>query len=112
MKRFETKLAKQRRIRKQKISNLLAMFAALIIALVLFVVIMHSRNALLSKNAEYASREAELSQQLQSQEERSLSLEEYRKYVQTKKYVEEIAKNKFGMLYPDEKVFRPNESGN
>ena len=37
--------------------------------------------------------------------------EEYKKYVKTKKFVEEIAKNKFGLLYPDEIIFRSEGSG-
>lgn len=50
-----------------------------------------------------------LSQQIAEQESRSDSLDEYKKYVKTKKYVEEIAKEKFGLIYPDELVFKPTE---
>ena len=39
---------------------------------------------------------------------RSDELSEYEKYVKTKKFVEEIAKNKFGLIYPDELIFKPN----
>ena len=35
-------------------------------------------------------------------QQRQKELEEYKKYVKTKKFVEEVAKNKFGLLYPDE----------
>ena len=30
-----------------------------------------------------------------------------KKYIQTKKFAEEVAKDKFGMIYPDELVFKP-----
>ena len=33
-------------------------------------------------------------------------LNEYNKYIQTKKFVEEVAKDKFGLVYPDEIIFR------
>ena len=36
-------------------------------------------------------------------------LEEYKKYVKTKKFVEEVAKNKFGLLYPDEILIKPDD---
>ena len=31
------------------------------------------------------------------------------KYMQTKKYIEDEAKNKLGLVYPDEIVIRPSE---
>ena len=37
---------------------------------------------------------------------RTEELNEYKKYVQTKKFAEEIAKDKFGLIYPDEIIFK------
>ena len=92
MRKFETKQGRQARLKRQRRSNILAM-------------------ALDAKGREYNSRREELSQQIAEEESRSQSLEEYKKYVKTKKFVEEIAKNKFGLLYPDEIIFRSEGSG-
>lgn len=106
MRKYETKLGRQKRLKKQRRSNMIAMLAAIAVVLVLFMIVLSGRNSLKAKESEYESRRAELTEQIAREESRSQSLEEYRKYVKTKKYVEEMAKNKFGLLYPDEIIFR------
>ena len=44
--------------------------------------------------------------QLDDEQKRTDELNEYKKYIQTKKYVEDVAKDKFGLVYPDEIIFR------
>ena len=41
------------------------------------------------------------------EENRARELEEYRVYVQTKQYIEEIAKQKLGLVNPDEILLKP-----
>ncbi len=41
--------------------------------------------------------------------ERSKELEEYRIYVQTKQYIEEVAKQKLGLVNPDEILLKPKK---
>ena len=60
------------------------------------------------KNADYQAQITELQSKIDDENKRSDELSEYEKYVKTKKFVEEIAKNKFGLIYPDELVFKPN----
>ena len=50
---------------------------------------------------------AQLQEQVEEQQNRSDEIDEYKKYIQTKKFAEEVAKDKFGMIYPDELVFKP-----
>lgn len=87
------------------------MLAAIAVVFMLSIIVLNGRKVLSAKGAEYESKRIELSQQIEQEESRSRSIEEYRKYVKTKKYVEEIAKNKFGLLYPDEIIFRSEGSG-
>ncbi|MDD6797409.1 MAG: septum formation initiator family protein [Clostridia bacterium] len=110
MRKFETKQGRQARLKRQRRSNMIAMLAAIAIVFVLSIIVLNGRKSLETKGNEYESRRAELSQQIAQEESRSQSLEEYRKYVKTKKYVEEMAKNKFGLLYPDEIIFRSEGS--
>ena len=37
---------------------------------------------------------------------RSLEIEEYEKYTQTKKYIEEVARDKLGLVYEGEILFK------
>ncbi len=44
--------------------------------------------------------------QLEAERERTEDIEEYRTYTQTKRYVEEIAKDKLGLVYDGEILFK------
>ena len=61
-----------------------------------------------NKRDEYKNRIQTLEAQIEEQNERTRDLEEYEKYTKTSKYVEEVAKEKLGLVYEDEIVF---ESG-
>ena len=47
--------------------------------------------------------------QLQTEQERSEELEDQRAYMQTVRYIEEIARKVLGLVYPDETIIRPEE---
>ena len=110
MKKYETKRSKELRIKRQKRSNAIAMFAAIAVVFLLSIVIWNGKQSLVKKDSLYASQGQELARKIEEQEARSLSLEEYKKYIQTKKYVEQIAKEKFDLVYPNEIVFKPSSS--
>ena len=46
---------------------------------------------------------------IEQEEEREKEIEELRKYVQTKKYAEEVAKERLGLVYEDEILFKATE---
>lgn len=56
------------------------------------------------------AKEAELTGTLQEEEQRTRDLEEYSKYTKTDKYVEEVARDKLGLVHEGETVFH-NEDG-
>jgi len=45
-------------------------------------------------------------QEIEAEEARSAEIEEYGKYTQTKKFVEEVAKEKLGLVYEGEIIFK------
>ena len=57
----------------------------------------------------YAAKEEDLEQQVAAEEERARKLEEYKIYVKTKQYAEEVAKEKLGLVNPDEILLKPSE---
>lgn len=61
------------------------------------------------KELEYQIREENLTAQRDKELERSKELEEYRIYVQTKQYIEEVAKQKLGLVNPDEILLKPKK---
>ena len=52
------------------------------------------------------AKEEALQQEIESEEARSEDIAEYEKYTQTKKYVEEVAKEKLGLVYQGEIIFK------
>ena len=65
-------------------------------------VVLFKSNELRDKKAAYEKREKYLVEQIEEQERRSEEIEEYRKYTQTKQYVEDLAKERLGLVYKDE----------
>ena len=58
------------------------------------------------KKAYYAKREEELALQIEQEEQRAEEIKEYETYTQTKKYIEEVARDKLGLVYEGEILFK------
>lgn len=82
-----------------------------IVVVMLLVVIVVKSVQLADKRAEYDAREEQLLEQIADEEKRTQDLIEYEKYTKTAKYVEEVAKDKLGLVYEDEIIFE-SEDGN
>lgn len=82
------------------------MIAVFLVVLLLFAVVMLESRRLMAKDAAYAKKEQQLQMQIEEQYEVRESLKSYSQYTQTKKYIEEIAREKFGLVYPDEIIFK------
>ncbi len=91
--------------RQNKLGMILVSFVVLTMSLVL-AVNMHSLNA--KRNA-YIDREEFLNKQIEAENKRAEDLVEYEKYTKTAAYVEEVAKDKLGLVYEDEIVFQAEE---
>ncbi|MBQ6787207.1 MAG: septum formation initiator family protein [Lachnospiraceae bacterium] len=64
--------------------------------------------SLRQKQEKYAAREQELLQQISEEEARTEELKELETYTKTKKYAEEVAKDKLGLVYENEIIFQEN----
>lgn len=52
---------------------------------------------------------SELEEKLQDEQERSELLKDRAAYMQTTRYIEEIARERLGLVYEEEIIFRPEE---
>lgn len=66
-------------------------------------------SSLKDKAQAYDLREQTLQTQVKKEEDRSKNLEQYRIYVQTKQYIEDVAKQKLGLVNPDEILLKPKK---
>ena len=81
-----------------------------IVVAMLLVVIMFSMAGLKKKQNGYIEREENLLSLIEDEKKRSDKLAEYEIYTRTSKYVEEVAKERLGLVYGDEIIFE-SESG-
>ncbi len=102
----------ERMKRKSKYSwgSRLALIGITMVVLSLAVVTNLGASSLREKDLEYQAKEQNLEQTLAEEEARAAQLEEYRIYVQTKQYVEKIAKEKLGLVKDDEILLKPREN--
>lgn len=61
------------------------------------------------KNYAYQERENSLIEQIEAEEKRAEEIKELEAYTKTKKYVEDVAKEKLGLVYEDEIIFKSRD---
>ena len=99
-------MVKRKVVFRKKRQNRLGM---LMVVLMLLVVVSLKSAELRQKQETYAARERVLQEQIDAEKARTEEIEEYRKYTQTKKYVEEVAKDKLGLVNEGEIIYKPDE---
>ena len=82
----------------KKRQNTTGMLLVTTVVIMMLIVVMVNSVELREKRASYLAREETLMQEIEAEQARTEKIEEYEKYTQTKKYVEEIAKNKLGLV--------------
>ncbi len=92
--------------RRVKNENLLGMTAAMLAIVIMTFVVGINSVSLKEKEAKYAAREEELQHLIELEEARSEELVNFERYTKTKKYVEEVAKDKLGLVYEHEIIFQ------
>ena len=101
-----------RRKRKERLGNRLTMIGITVVVLSMAVIVNVKNTSMEKKVMEYQAKEESLMRQVESEKKRSAELEERRVYVQTKQYIEEVAKQKLGLVKPDEILLKPAPKNN
>lgn len=99
-----TKMRRRKQLRKH-----LGSMAIVGVVLTMLVFVSVASLKLRVQNANKLERVQELEAQIEAEEEKAKEIEEYGKYVQTKKYAEEVAKEKLGLVYENEIIFKAQE---
>lgn len=94
------------KFRRAKNENRLGMTAAMLAIVIMTFVVGINSVSLKEKEAKYAVREEELMRLIEAEEARSEELVNLETYTKTKKYVEEVAKDKLGLVYEHEIIFQ------
>ncbi len=91
---------------RKKGQNHLAM-GMIVVVVVMLLLVVSVRNVTLQKEKElYEEQQQELAMQIQDQEDYAKELDDLKKYMQTDKFIEETAKEKLGLVYENELIFK------
>jgi cell division protein FtsB len=104
-----SEIGRSRRKRKDRWGNRMALIGITFVVFSLAVTVTIKGTTLKEKDREYQLRLENLQAQKDKEENRAKDLEEYRVYVQTKQYIEEVAKQKLGLVNPDEILLKPSK---
>ena len=100
---------RSRRVRRDKWANRMAIMGITLVVMCLAVAINIKGADLKQSDLDYKVREENLDAQVKAEEKRTEELKEYKIYVKTKQYAEEVAKEKLGLVNPDEVLLKPTE---
>lgn len=92
----------RKRLQKHR-ASVLAISAVL---LLLIAVVSVNSVSLLAKNKEYIAQQEELEEKIQAEKERAEEIAELEEYVGTNEYIEQTARDKLGLIYGDEILFK------
>lgn len=83
------------------------MFGVIVLTLVLCGTMLYKQNTLRAQGKEYASQISELKKEKKELTEKKKDLEAFKEYVKTDDYIEETAREKFGLVHKGEIIFEP-----
>ena len=90
----------------KKRQNKVSVILITIVLVMLVIVVSVGKYNISKRQAEYDKREARLLEQIEEENKRAEDIAEYEKYTKTKKYAEEVAKEKLGLVKEDEIIFK------
>ena len=90
----------------KKRQNKVSVILITIVLVMLVIVVSVGKHNISKRQAEYDKREARLLEQIEEENKRAEDIAEYEKYTKTKKYAEEVAKEKLGLVKEDEIIFK------
>ena len=91
---------------KRRRDHRLGMMLAVTVVLILMTIVAVKSIELRTKLESHRARETELETRIEQQIKRSEEIVAFEKYTKTRKYIEEVAKDKLGLIYEDEIIFR------
>ena len=94
------------RRRRASAGNRIGMLVIGVAVAALIVVLIVQSVGLQEKITAYETENAKLQEQIYAEEERSSELENLPAYVASDEYIEKVAREKFGLVYPNETIFK------
>ncbi len=100
---------KKRVAYRKRHQNRFSMLLVGLVVTLITVAVAVSSIELRQRLAHYEEQEAQLQEQIHAEELRAAQIEEFRKYTQTKSYKEEVAREKLGLMYEGEVLYKKED---
>lgn len=100
------KKSRRRRLRRGMRGHRQSVFAIIAVLILLIAVVSVNAMTLRAKEKSYQEQQVELAQQIEEEKARAKEIDELEKYVSTDEYVEEVAKDKLGLVHENEIIFK------
>ena len=100
---------KSRRKKSTRRQSRFATFMIVVAVVFVCVVSVFRVSNLRDKSRELADTEYVLEQRIETAKQEKEKLVAQEEYMKTKQYIEDVAKDKLGLVYPDEIVIKPSE---
>ncbi len=99
-------MARRARYKRRGFQNKAGIILTTTVVLFLVVAVSIKGYGLKQKANELQDKEALLQQQIEEEQARSEDIAEFERYTHTRKYIEDTAKEKLGLVYPGEIIFK------
>jgi len=99
-------MATKARYKRRNFQNKAGMTLATVVVIILATVVSIKSVSLFERVNELEAKEASIKAQIDVETKRKAEIEEYERYTQTQKYREDIARDKLGLVYPGEIIFK------
>lgn len=100
-------MTRTRRRKKDRWGNRFAIIGIIVVVGFLAVAVNVRGSALKQQDRDYEMKQESLSAAIEDESRRAAELEERKVYVKTKQYIEEVAREKLGLVKRDEIVVKP-----
>ncbi len=95
--------------KRQRKSHKVKFLFSGVLFLIICSVAAYQNSQMKSEKAKYESRMKELDGRIEQEEARTKEIKDYKDYVETDEYVEEVARDKLGLVFDDEVLLKANE---
>jgi len=103
---MEKNMARAKVAYRKRRQNRFSMFLAILVVVLIMITVAWRSVELKQKIAEYEIKEEQLNEEILAEKKRKEEIEEYGIYTQTKAFFEEVAKDKLGLVYDGEILFK------
>jgi len=100
---------RKKRRTADRVNNRIAIITVTAVVISMALVVNLRVSSLKKKAEQYREQEQRITEQVSAEQDRSKELEQNRIYVQTKQYIEKIAREKLGLVEPGEILLKPED---